>query len=221
MHSNVLSTAVPICSSPSWCSELPLLMPSSPHLLSSCTNASLGPLSLPKSATLTQKPSKFTNELLPILTPPNHRLINTAMYDTLYKIWVPVTVVCVLPQDSYQICTSNGTIYCHMRQHWCECSVKPADTVPDTTTATLLAPARPHVSAPQPAPTRAAQPMLPVPVAPAKPVTLKPQTTAVPTMPAVPKVVPVPMAVTPSIAPVLPRGSGHACIPPKHLIQEM
>ena len=39
----------------------------------------------------------------------------------------------VLPKDSYQIHTSNGTVYCCTRQHLHECSVKPADTVPDAT----------------------------------------------------------------------------------------
>ena len=53
------------------------LMPSSHHLLSSCTNASLGPPFLPKSATLIQQPSKFMNRLWPILMPSNHRPINT------------------------------------------------------------------------------------------------------------------------------------------------
>ena len=33
-----------------------------------------------------------------------------AMYDTIYKIWVPATVVHVLPKDSYQLHTSNGTV---------------------------------------------------------------------------------------------------------------
>ena len=49
-----------------------------PYLLSSCTNASLGPTFLPKSTTLTQQPSKFMNRLIPGLTPSDHRLINTA-----------------------------------------------------------------------------------------------------------------------------------------------
>ena len=59
-----------------------------------------------------------------------------AMYDTVHSIWVPTTVVHVLPKDSYQVHTSDGTVYHHLRQHLCECSVKPADTVPDATTAT-------------------------------------------------------------------------------------
>ena len=38
-----------------------------------------------------------------------------AMYDTLCKIWVPTTVVCILSKDSYQVCTSDGTEYHHTR----------------------------------------------------------------------------------------------------------
>ena len=78
MHSNMLSTVVLICSLPSWHSELHLLMPSSHHLLSSCTDARLGPQFLPKSTTLTQQPSKFTNGLIPTPMPSRHRQINAA-----------------------------------------------------------------------------------------------------------------------------------------------
>ena len=38
-----------------------------------------------------------------------------AMYKTLWKIWIPATVVCTLPKDSYQVGTSDGVVYCHMR----------------------------------------------------------------------------------------------------------
>ena len=78
MHSNVLSTAALTCSSPSWHSELHPSMPSSCHLLSSYTNARLGPPFLPEFATLTQQPSRFMNELMPTLIPPNHRQTNDA-----------------------------------------------------------------------------------------------------------------------------------------------
>ena len=108
------------------------------------------------------------------------------MYNTLCKIWIPTTVVCVLPKDIYQVHTSDGTVYFHTRQHLHEHSVKPADTVPDATTTTLQTPARPYVSVPQPAPTKPAQPVQPTLVAPTTPATPKPQATAVPTMPAVP-----------------------------------
>ena len=37
-----------------------------------------------------------------------------ATYDTLQKIWVPATVICLLQWNSYQVCTSNGSTYCHM-----------------------------------------------------------------------------------------------------------
>ena len=56
-----------------------------------------------------------------------------AMYDTLQKIWVPATVICVLPQNSYQVCTSNGSTYCHMHTYLCEFSVKAVNTVPSGT----------------------------------------------------------------------------------------
>ena len=59
-----------------------------------------------------------------------------AMYDTLRKIWIPATVIHVLPWNSYQVCTSNGSIYHHMQRHLCECSVKAVKTVPSGTTAT-------------------------------------------------------------------------------------
>ena len=81
-----------------------------------------------------------------------HRLTNTAKhlcpcmlvnqfatYDTLQKIWVPATVIRILPQNSYLVHTSNGSMYCCMWRHLCEHSVKAADTVPSGTTATLQA----------------------------------------------------------------------------------
>ena len=95
MHSNMLSTAVPICSSSSWCSEILQLMPSSHHLLSSCTNTSLGPPSLPKSPTLTQQPSKFVNGLIPTLTPSDHRLINIA--NLLHPCMLVSQLPCMIP----------------------------------------------------------------------------------------------------------------------------
>ena len=102
------------------------------------------------------------------------------MYDTLHKIWIPTTLVCVMPKDSYQVHTSNDMVYCHMGQYLCECSVKPTDTTSDVTTATLQAPARPQVSAPLPAPAKSAQLLEPPLIAPTMSVTPKPQTLAVP-----------------------------------------
>ena len=137
-----------------------------------------------------------------------------AMYDSLHKIWIPATVVHILPKDSYQVCTSNGMVYQCTRWHLHECSVKPTDTTSDVTTATVQAPTRPNISVPLPAPAKPAQLLQPPPIA---PVTPKPQA------PAVPKVAPVPAptSATPSIAPVQPCRSGHACTTPKHLIQEL
>ena len=78
-----------------------------------------------------------------------------ATYDTLQKIWVPTTAICIFPWSSYLVCTSNGSTYCHMQRHLHECSVKAANTVPSGTTATLQAlfshrflaaqPASPHL----------------------------------------------------------------------------
>ena len=136
------------------------------------------------------------------------------MYDTPHKIWIPATVVCVMPKDSYQVHTSNGVVYSHMRPHLHECSVKPTDTASDVTTATLQAPARPCISVPLPAPTKPAQLLQPPPVAPTMTATPKPQT------PAVPEVAPAPASVTPIIAPVQPHRLGCSHITPKHLIQE-
>ena len=62
-----------------------------------------------------------------------------AMYDTLRRIWVPTTVIHILPQNSYQVCTSNGSTYCCTWRHLCECSVKAVNTVPSGTTASLQA----------------------------------------------------------------------------------
>ena len=90
-----------------------------------------------------------------------------AMYNTLRKIWVPVTVIHVLPWDSYQVCTSNGSTYCCMWKHLCECSVKAVDTVPSGTTGTLQAPTRHHFSVAQPASPPPAQCMQLISTAPA------------------------------------------------------
>ena len=87
----MLSTAVLIHSSPSWHSELCQSMPSSHHLLSSCTNTTLGPPFFPKSAILTQQPLMFMNRLLPTQTSWNHRLLNTA------NLLHPCTLVSQLP----------------------------------------------------------------------------------------------------------------------------
>ena len=79
----------------SWGSKLLQLMPSSHHLLSSCTNASLGPSFLPKSTTLTQQPFKFMNRLVLTPTPLNHRLINTA--NLLHPCMLVIQLPCMIP----------------------------------------------------------------------------------------------------------------------------
>ena len=144
-----------------------------------------------------------------------------AMYDTLQKIWVPATVIHILPQNSYQVCTSNGSTYCHMQRHLCECSVKAVDTVPSGTMATLQAPTRHHFSAAQPALPQPVQCMQPTPTAPATAATQMNQAPAVPAMPAVQKNAPAPMPVTSHATPVQPQRSGHACMAPRCLIQEI
>ena len=60
-----------------------------------------------------------------------------ATYDTLRKLWVPATVIHILPWSSYLVCTSNGSTYHCTWRHLCECSVKAVDTVPSGTIATL------------------------------------------------------------------------------------
>ena len=68
-------------------------------------------------------------------------------YDTLQKIWV----ICILPQSSYLVHTSNGSTYHCMWRHLHECSVKAADTVPSGTTATLQALSSHHFLVAEPA----------------------------------------------------------------------
>ena len=60
-----------------------------------------------------------------------------ATFDTLRKIWIPATVVHVLPKNSYQVCTAHGTIYHHTRCHLLECSVRCNDADPKALSATL------------------------------------------------------------------------------------
>ena len=95
MHSNMLSTAAPVHSLPSWHSELCQLMESSHHLLSSCTDASLGPPLLPKSATLTQQPSKFMKGLIATPMLLRCREINTA--NLLHPCMLVIPLPCMTP----------------------------------------------------------------------------------------------------------------------------
>ena len=126
------------------------------------------------------------------------------MYDTLRKIWVPATVICVLPWNSYQVCTSNGSTYCHMWRHLHEHSVKAVNTIPSGTTATPQAPTRHCFSVAQPASPPPAQHMQATPTAPSTMATQMNQAPAVPTMPAVHKNAPAPMPVTSQATSVQP-----------------
>ena len=127
-----------------------------------------------------------------------------ATYDTLQKIWVPASVICILPWSSYLVCTSNGSTYCHMWRHLCECSVKAADTVPNGTTATLQALSRPCFLVAQPASPPPAPCMQPTSAALATLATQMKQAPAVPAMPAVQKNALVPKSVTSHATPVQP-----------------
>ena len=94
-----------------------------------------GPPSLPKSTTLTQQSSQvckwidthsdtFGSQAGKHCKSLAHLYAGqlVAMYDTLYKIWVPTTVVCILAKDCYQVCTSDGTIYHHeTTPAWMQC----------------------------------------------------------------------------------------------------
>ena len=122
-----------------------------------------------------------------------------AMYDTLRKIWIPGTVTHVLPWNSYQVCTSNGSTYHRMQRHLCECSVKAVYTVPSGPTATLQAPTRHHFSVTQPG-----QCMQPTPAAPETLATQMNQAPAVPATPAVQRNALAPMPVTSHATPVQP-----------------
>ena len=138
-----------------------------------------------------------------------------AMYDTILKSWIPTTVVHVLLKDGYQVHTSNGVVYCCMRWHLHKHNVKPTDTASDITTATLHA---------APADLAFLCHCLHLPslhnchsLCPLHLQCLQLQNQT----PAVPKVAPGPMPVTPSVAPVQPQRSGHACTTPKCLIQKL
>ena len=138
-----------------------------------------------------------------------------ATYATLQKIWVPATVIHILPQNSYQVCTSNGSTYHCMWRHLHECSVKSADTVLSGTTATLQALTRHHFLAAQPALPPPAPHMQSTSTAPATLATQMKQAPAVPAMPAVQKNAPPPMPAASHATPVQPQRSGHACMTPR------
>ena len=144
-----------------------------------------------------------------------------ATYDTLQKIWVPATVICILPWSSYLVCTSNGSTYHHMQRHLHECNVKAADTVPSGATATLQALSSHCFLAAQPASPPPAPCMQPTSAAPATLATQMKQAPGVPAMPAVQKNALAPKSVTSHATPVQPQRSSHACMAPRCLIQEI
>ena len=152
---------------------------------------------------------------------PLHAGQPVAMYDTLQKIWVPATVIHVLPWNSYQVCTSNGSTYHCTWRHLHESSVKAANTVPSGTTATPQALLRPRFLVVQPISPPPAPCMQPTSAVPAPPATQMKQAPAVPAMPAVQKNAPAPMPATSHATPVQPQRSSHACMAPRCLIQEI
>ena len=152
---------------------------------------------------------------------PLHAGQPVAMYDTLRKIWVPATVICVLPWNSYRVCTSNGSTYCCTWRHLHEHSVKAVDTVQSGTTATPQAPTRHHFLVAQAALPQPAQHMQPTPAATVTLATQMSQAQAVPVMPAVQKNAPAPTSVTSHATPVQPQRCSHACMAPRCLIQEI
>ena len=143
-----------------------------------------------------------------------------ATYDTLRKIWVPATVICILPWSSYLVHTSNGSTYHCMWRHLRECSVKAADTVPSGTTATPQALSSHCFLAAHPA-SSPAPCMQPTSAAPATLAPQMKQAPAVPATPAVQKNALAPKSVTSHATPVQPQRSGRACMAPRRLIQEI
>ena len=123
----------------------PQLMPNFPHLLRCCATARFIPSYHLGSTILTQKPYRFKSTLRTELSIPSAyadkhskqlapfyagQLIAT--FDTLRKIWIPATVAHVLPKNSFQVHTANGTIYYHTRCHLQECSVRSNNAKPKT-----------------------------------------------------------------------------------------
>ena len=126
MQSNVLSTDVPIHSLPFWYSTpIDAKLSSPAELLYQCQlrtsipakihNTDPAALQVCKwidthSDTFRSQADKHCKSLAPLYAGQP-----VAMNDTLHKIWVPATVAHVLPKDSYQVHTSDGTVYCHTR----------------------------------------------------------------------------------------------------------
>ena len=141
-----------------------------------------------------------------------------ATFDTQRKIWIPTTVVCVLPKNGYQICTANWTNNHHTRCHLWECSVRCNDAEPEDPSET---PEQAHTRFPRPVPQPAiATQWTPQSVAPVTPEPSLAVSVSAPTT--MPKVTPVPTpSSTLSVAPVQPQRWSHAHTAPRHLTTEM
>ena len=137
-------------------------MPNFPHPLRCCTTTRYIPPYHLGSAILTKQPYRFKSTLSTGLSMPRpyadkcskqfapfdaSQPIGT--FDTLRKIWIPTTVVHILPKNSYQVHTANGTIYCHTRCHLWECSVRCNDAEPKAPLAMLE---QAHTRFPRPMP---------------------------------------------------------------------
>ena len=127
----------------------PQLMPNFPHPLRCCTTARYIPLYHLGSAILTQQLYRFKRTLRTEPSMPSPMLTNApsqllplypgqpiATFDTPRKVWILITVVHVLPKNSYQVCNANGTIYCHTTYHFQECSFRCNDADPNAPSAT-------------------------------------------------------------------------------------
>ena len=136
-----------------------------------------------------------------------------ATFDTLRKVWILATVVCVLPKNSCQV-----HIYYHTRCHLWEHIVKCNNTVPEVPSASSD---QAYTRFPWPV----SQPTITAQHAPQSvaPVTPEPKPAVPVSIPAIPpKITPVPTPTsTQSVASVQPQRSGHAHTAPKCLITEM
>ena len=137
-------------------------MPYCSYTLRCCTTARYIPPYHLGSTILTQQPYRFKSilrskaELAESYAdkhskqlPPFYPGQPIATFDTLRKIWIPTTVVHVIPKNSYQVCTANGTIYCYTKCHLWECSVRYNDADPKAPSATSE---QAHTRFPRPVP---------------------------------------------------------------------
>ena len=144
-------------------SRPPQMMQKFPHPLRCCTTVRYIPPYHLGSVILTQQPYGFKSTLRIMLSMASPLLMYSkqlalfyagqpiSTFDTLRKIWITATVVCVLPKNSYQVHTANGTIFCHTRCHLWECSVRCNETEPKAPSA-ILEQAHTRFSRPLPQP---------------------------------------------------------------------